>query len=77
MTTDTNSETWELGNEFARVVLKIDRKGNGPRLLIEDVRTGMSAYVDSLVLAGLVWASEEDLERHVDPNAPFRWAARG
>jgi hypothetical protein len=68
-------QSWLLTNEFAQVRLELDRKGNGPRLRVEDLQSGTSIYLDALVVAGLVWASEADLERHVDPNAPLRWAA--
>lgn len=73
----TGDEAWVLANEFAQVRLSVDRKGNGPRLCVEDMQTGMTICLDSLVLAGLVWATDDDLAVHVDPDAPHVAAARG
>jgi hypothetical protein len=67
---------WVLSNEFARVKLSVDHKGNGPRLRIEDLDSGTSICLDSLLLAGLVWATDETLAIHVDPEAPHA-AAHG
>jgi hypothetical protein len=67
---------WVLSNEFARVKLSLDHKGNGPRLRIEDLDSGTSICLDSLLLAGLVWATDETLAIHVDPEAPHA-AAQG
>ena len=65
-------ETWTLANEFAQVHLSLDREGHAPRLRIEDAQTGMAICLDPLVLAGLVWASDDELAVHVDPDAPHR-----
>jgi len=67
---------WVVSNEFARVKLSVDHKGNGPRLRIEDLDSGTSICLDSLLLAGLVWATDETLAIHVDPEAPHA-AAHG
>ncbi|MBV8535726.1 MAG: hypothetical protein JO128_09045 [Alphaproteobacteria bacterium] len=67
-------EGWTLANEFAQVRLSLDREGHAPRLRIEDVQTGMAICLDPLILAGLVWASDDDLAVHVDPDAPHRTA---
>ena len=67
---------WVVSNEFARVKLSVDHKGNGPRLRIEDLDSGTSICLDSLLLAGLVWATDEMLAIHVDPEAPHA-AAHG
>jgi hypothetical protein len=61
---------WLLANEFARVRLSLDHKGNVPRLRIEDLDSGISICLDSMLLAGLVWATDETLAIHVDPEAP-------
>jgi hypothetical protein len=61
---------WLLSNEFARVRLSLDHKGNAPRLRIEDLDSGTSICLDSLLLAGLVWATDEILAIHVDPETP-------
>jgi hypothetical protein len=71
---NNGDDSWILANEFAQVRLFIDQKGSGPRLCIEDLQTGMSVYLDSLVLAGLVLVSEKILEVHIDPGAPHRAA---
>jgi len=71
---DDREETWTLANEFAQVRLSLDREGHAPRLRIEDVQTGMAICLDPLILAGLVWASDDDLALHVDPDAPHRAA---
>jgi hypothetical protein len=60
---------WLLSNEFARVRLSLDHKGNSPRLRIEDLDSGASICLDSLLLAGLAWANDESLAIHVDPEA--------
>jgi hypothetical protein len=65
---------WVLANEFARVKLSLDHKGNCPRLRIEDLDSGTSICLDSLLLAGLVWATDETLAIHVDPEAPHAGA---
>ncbi|HTP83672.1 MAG TPA: hypothetical protein VMQ11_12055 [Alphaproteobacteria bacterium] len=65
-------EIWTLANEFAQVRLSLDREGHAPRLRIEDAQTGMAICLDPLVLAGLVWASDDELAVHVDPDAPHR-----
>jgi len=75
-TVKNGEESWVLANEFAQVRLSVDRKGNGPRLCVEDMQTGMAICLDSLVLAGLVWATDDDLAVHVDPDAPHAAAAK-
>ena len=61
---------WVLANEFARVRVSVDHRGNAPRLRIEDLDSGLSICLESLLLAGLVWATDETLAIHVDPEAP-------
>ena len=42
-TRDTGSaQEWIISNEFAQVRLTIDRRGNDPRLRIEDMATDVS-----------------------------------
>ena len=50
-------------NEFAAVRLSIDSSGNGPRLRIEDLKTGQVGYLDALELETLAWASPGLLKR--------------
>jgi hypothetical protein len=68
------TEEWIISNEFAQVRLTIDRRGNDPRLLIEDLSNDTSAAFDAFLLAGLITASAEDLARHMDPNPEPRAA---
>ena len=37
-----NAQEWIISNEFAQVRLTIDRRGNDPRLRIEDMTTDVS-----------------------------------
>ena len=72
-TRDTGSaQEWIISNEFAQVRLTIDRRGNDPRLRIEDMATDVSVAFDAFMLAGLTTASAEDLARHMDPDAKIR-----
>ena len=59
-------------NEFAAVHLSIDRRGNGPRLRIEDLTNERVAYLDALTLEALAWASEERIRELLDPSDE-RW----
>ena len=63
-----NAQEWIISNEFAQVRLTIDRRGNDPRLRIEDMTTDVSVAFDAFMLAGLTTASAEDLARHMDPD---------
>lgn len=65
--------TFALSNEFADVLVRIDQQANGVRLAIVDKRTGMTAFLDPLVLESLAWTDYEDLYSFVDPAA--RWPA--
>jgi hypothetical protein len=60
-------------NEFAKVSVEVRDFGNGQRLLIRDVRTGMAFTLDPLELEGLAWARVEDLERFANPALNRRW----
>ncbi len=71
---DCGAAAWIISNEFAQVRLTIDRRGNDPRLLIEDLSNDTSVRFDAFLLAGLVTASAEDLARHMDPNPKPRAA---
>jgi hypothetical protein len=64
--------SWILANEFAQVRISSDRKGNSARLKVEDLQTGKSICLDPLILASLVWASDEDLVAHADPDLPYQ-----
>jgi hypothetical protein len=49
-----------IASEFAAVRVTVDRLANGPRLLVEDLDTGVSIYLEPLELASFCLATEED-----------------
>jgi hypothetical protein len=49
-----------LANEFATVRVSLDTRGNGPRLLVEDVEDGSKIWLSPLELASLCLATPED-----------------
>jgi hypothetical protein len=59
-------------SEFAAVQVSIDYAGNGPRLRIEDVRTGHVGFLDALELETLAWLPDGALHRLLDPSL-HRW----
>src|SRR5262249_7236087 len=61
-----------LESEFASVRVRVDRDANGPRLLIEDLRTGHVGYLDPLELETLAWLPEPAMQELLDPSA-HRW----
>ncbi len=63
-----------LANEFAQVKIELDTSGNGPRLRIEDLKTGHIGYLDALELESLAWATKGELAPLLDPAAS-RWRA--
>lgn len=66
----------ELVSEFAAVSLVVDRDGNGPRLRIEDLKTGQVGFLDPLELETLAWLPEGALQRFLDPSF-HRWREEG
>ncbi len=50
-----------LENEFARVLVRVDREGNSPRLRIEVPETGEVGYLDALSLERLAGLSQDEL----------------
>ncbi len=66
----------ELKSEFARVRVELDTSGNGPRLLVQDLKTAKTIYLDPLELETLAWMQHEDLEPFLDP-AHRRWRDDG
>ena len=50
-----------LANEFAAVEVQLDNDANGPRLRITDLETGISVWLNPIVLRGLVLAVPERL----------------
>jgi hypothetical protein len=59
-------------NEFAAVAVQVDETANGPRLRLEDMRTGRVRYLDALELEALVWLPDGHLTQLLDPSAD-RW----
>ena len=57
-----------LSNEFASVRVQIDRRANGPRLMIEDSASGVAIYLDPLELQSLAWATHKDLTAFAAPQ---------
>lgn len=52
----------ELANEFAWVRLeKDDGVANGPRLMLRDMRTGRTLYLDPLELEAISWMGHQEL----------------
>lgn len=66
-----------LNSEFASVEIDRDDSGNGPRLIIRDLRSGgRCILLDPLELAALVWVRHEELMPFLDP-ARLDGSARG
>jgi hypothetical protein len=61
----------ELKSEFARVRVSLDMAANGPRLRVEDLRTGDHLFLDPLEIEGIAAATHEDLAFLVNPSR--RW----
>jgi hypothetical protein len=59
-------------NEFAAVAVRVDETANGPRLRLEDMRTGRVRFLDALELEALVWLPDGHLTQLLDPSAD-RW----
>ncbi|HKV53645.1 MAG TPA: hypothetical protein VJN94_03290 [Candidatus Binataceae bacterium] len=57
-----------LTSEFAAVEVDRDESGNGPRLMIRDLRSGQEVYLDPLELAALAWTRHEELLPLLDPG---------
>ena len=59
-------------SEFAQVSFRLDNDANGPRLRLEDLKTGQVRFLDALELETIVWLSEETLQGLLDPSSN-RW----
>jgi hypothetical protein len=66
----------ELTSEFASVQVSLDIDGNGPRLRIEDLKTGQVGFLDPLELETLAWLPEGGLHKLLDPSL-LRWREGG
>ncbi len=58
----------QLNSEFATVEVERDDNGNGPRLMIRDLRSGRCVFLDPLELAALAWTRHDDLLPFLDPG---------
>src|SRR5438309_10650259 len=58
-----------IKSEFAAVEVGVDETGNGPRLRIEDLKTGRVGYLDALELETLAWLPEGALHPLLDPSS--------
>lgn len=63
----------ELRSEFAWVRVEMDVSANGPRLMIEDRKTGRRAFFDPLELETFAWLDHADLSPLLDPSFS-RWS---
>jgi hypothetical protein len=61
-----------VNSEFAQVAWRTDLEGNGPRLRLEDLRTGRVRYLDALELETIIWLPEGRLDTALDPSF-HRW----
>lgn len=61
-----------VSNEFAEVHVAVDTSGNGPRLRLEDLKSGRVRYLDALELETIVWLEDGHLQQLLDPSAD-RW----
>lgn len=65
-----------LSSEFADIELAVDRRGNGDRLALRDLRSERVDYFDPLELEALVWAGRQLLIDQLGPSAD-RWREGG
>ncbi|HLF79399.1 MAG TPA: hypothetical protein VJB57_18095 [Dehalococcoidia bacterium] len=63
-----NDEPVTITNEFASVRIGVDRRGKGPRLMIEDASSGVAIYLDPLELQSLAWATHKDFAVFAAPQ---------
>lgn len=69
----TSTYSIELRSEFGHVEVTVDHRGNGPRLRVQDIRSGEVCYLDPLILASLAGSHPADLAPLLDPGQT-RWA---
>ena len=58
----------ELESEFGHVLVEKDTSGNGVRLMIKDLKSGQTIFLDPLELEGLAWARHGALAVLLDPG---------
>jgi hypothetical protein len=59
-------------SEFANVEARVDGTANGPRLRLEDRRTGRVRFLDALEIETIIWLPDGHLTQLLDPSAD-RW----
>ena len=59
-------------SEFAQVSVAVDDSANGPRLRLEDLKTGQVRFLDALELETIVWIRDGHLNQLLDPSSD-RW----
>jgi len=72
MTIGFDGDEGVVGSEFAQVAVRFDTSGNGPRLRLEDLRSGRVRYLDALELETIIWLPGERLTALLDPSHS-RW----
>lgn len=65
---DRERRRLSLSNEFGAVAVEVDEHANGPRLRVEDLRSGRTIHLDPLELASLTWLTHERLGPFLDPS---------
>lgn len=63
--------SWIIANEFAEVAVSVDHSANGPRLRLEDLRSGRVRFASPLDLECFVFGPTSHLEALLDPAG--RW----
>jgi len=61
-----------VDSEFAEVKVVVDTNANGPRLRLEDRRTGRVRFLDALEPETIIWLPDGHLTQLLDPSAD-RW----
>lgn len=69
---ESQSPVGVVSSEFAEVAASLDSTANGPRLRLEDRRTGRVRFLDALELETIVWLPDGHLQQLLDPSAD-RW----
>jgi len=54
------------------VAVQVDTAANGPRLRLEDRRTGRVRFLDALELELIIWLPDSPLTQLLDPSADRR-----
>lgn len=67
MSADPTGPVLDLVGEFGHVRLQVDHCGNGPRLRVEVVTSGVVGYLDPLELESWLFASWDLRADIVDP----------